>query len=118
MTDHLLEPKQNPRIYGLAYGIWFLSAALSVLVFLAGREMVTRTYTRFFPWDAWRVQIGQGGLSLVNILISLPLAMLVIAIIIGGFEYQHRNMGKPEGWQMLARTLALEIGFLLLALYI
>ena len=35
-----------------------------------------------------------------------------------GFEYQHRNMGKPQGWVMLARTLAFEIGILLLALYI
>ena len=92
MTDGILEPKHNPRIYGLAYGIWFLSAVLGVLTFLAGRSVIVRTYTRFFPWDAWRVQMGQGGLSLVNILITLPLAMLAIAIIIGGFEYQHRNI--------------------------
>ena len=118
MTDLTLEPKHNPRVYGLAYGIWFLTAFLSVLVFTAGRSMIVRTYTRFFPWDAWRVQAGQGGLSLINILISLPLAMLVIAIIIGGFEFQHRNMGTPEGWRMLARTLAVEAGFLLLALYL
>lgn len=118
MTDQTLEPKQNPRVYGLAYGIWFLTAFLSVFVFTAGRSMIGRTYTRFFPWDAWRVQTGQGGLSLLNILISLPLAILVIAIIIGGFEYQHRNMGNPEGWRMLARTLAVEAGILLLALYL
>ncbi|HLF89175.1 MAG TPA: hypothetical protein VI451_09535 [Anaerolineales bacterium] len=48
----------------------------------------------------------------------MAMAILPIAIIIGGFEYQHRNMGKPEGWVMLARTLAVEIGILLLALYI
>lgn len=118
MTDRILEPKQNPRVYGLAYGIWFLTAALSVLVFIAGREMVVRTYLRFFPWDAWRMEMGKGGLSLLNILISLPLAMVVIAIVIGGFEYQHRNMGKPEAWRILSRTLAVEAGFLLLALYL
>jgi hypothetical protein len=118
MTDGILKPRQNPRVYGLAYGIWFITAILSVFVFLAGREIVVRTYIRFFPWDAWRLELGQGGLSLVNILIALPLATLVIAIIIGGFEYQHRNMGSPEGWLMLARTLALELGILLLALYI
>jgi hypothetical protein len=118
MTDGILEPKHNPRVYGLAYGTWLVSAVLAVLVFIAGRELVIRTYTRFFPWDAWRVQMGQGGLSLINIMISLPLTALVIAIIIGGFEYQHRNMGTPEAWQMLARTLAVEIGILLLALYL
>ena len=118
MTDHILEPKHNSRTNILAYGIWLVTAILSVFAFIAGREMIIRTYIRFFPWDAWQVQIGKGGLSLINILITLPLACLVIAIIIGGFEYQHRNMGTPEAWQMLARTLAVEAGFLLLALYL
>jgi hypothetical protein len=118
MTDSINQPKQKPGITVLAYGAWFLTAALSVLTFISGREMIVRTYTRFFPWDAWRVTQGQGGLSLVNILISFPLAMLVIAIIIGGFEYQHRNLGTTEAWRMLARTLSLEAGFLLLALYL
>jgi hypothetical protein len=118
MSDGIFEPRHNLRVSGLAYGLWFLSAVSGVLVFIAGREIIVRTYTRFFPWDAWRVQIGQGGLSLVNILISFPLAILAIAIIIGGFEFQHRNMGKPQAWWMLARTLAVEAGFLLLALYL
>ena len=118
MTNQMLEQKQDARIYGLAYGIWLLTAFLSVIVFTAGRSLIIRTYTRFFPRDAWLIQAGQGGLSLINILISLPLAMLVIAIIIGGFEYQHRYKGTSQGWKMLARTLALEIGFLFLALYL
>jgi hypothetical protein len=118
MTDGILKPKPETYAYAIGYGIWFVTAILGVLIFIAGRELVIRTYTRFFPWDAWRLQLGQGGMSLVNILISLPLAMLVIAIIIGGFEYQHRNTGKPEAWWMLARTLAVEAGILLLALYL
>ncbi|MCK4901414.1 MAG: hypothetical protein KAS38_21705 [Anaerolineales bacterium] len=116
--DTSLEAKISPWIYGLAYGTWFLTAVLAVLSFLASREIIIRTYLRFFPWDAGRVQTGQGGLPLLNILISLPLAMLVIAIVIGGFEYQHRNMNEPQAWRLLARTLALEFGILLLALYI
>jgi hypothetical protein len=116
--DTTLEPKHNPRTYGLAYGLWLLSVILGVLSFLAGRELIIRTYLRFFPWDAWLFQLGQGSLSLVNIMITMALAIVVIAIIIGGFEYQHRNMGKPEGWWMLSRTLAVELGILLLALFI
>ena len=118
MTSQTFDSKHNTRNSGLAYGIWLITAILSVFVFMAGRAMIVRTYTRFFPWDAYLVQAGQGGLSLVNILFSLPLAMLVIAIIIGGFEYQHRYKGSPEGWRMLSRTLAVELGFLLLALYL
>jgi len=118
MSEEILEPTNKPRVYALAYSIWFLTAVLSVLVLISGREMIVRTYSRFFPWDAWRVSLGQGGLALINILISFPLAMFVIAVMIGGFEYQHRNMGTPEAWRMLALTLAVEVGFLLLALFL
>ena len=118
MSNGILEQKHDPKVIGLAYGLWFATAILGVLSFIAGRELIIRTYTRFFPWDAWKLQLGQGGLSLLNILITLPLASFLIAVLIGGFEYQHRNMGKPRAWWMLSRTLAIEFGFLLLALYI
>ncbi|MCB9134094.1 MAG: hypothetical protein H6636_01620 [Anaerolineales bacterium] len=116
--ETLQKPQDSPRVYLPAYGIWLISVALSVLSFIAGREMIIRTYTRFFPWEAWKFASGQGSLSLINILVSLPLATLMIVIIIGGFEYQHRYMGTREAWWLLARTLAVELGFLLLALYI
>jgi len=111
ISDGILQPKPSPRAVVLAYSLWFVSAALSVLTYLAGREMILRTYARFFPSD-------MGSLSLVTIVVSIAMAILPIAIIIGGFEYQHRNMGKPQAWVILARTLAVEIGILLLALYI
>jgi hypothetical protein len=113
-----LESKHTAKDYGLAYGIWLVTAVLAVISFIASREMILRTYLRFFPWDAWRVQAGQGGLPMLNILISLPLATLMVVIIIGGFEYQHRNMNTPGGWRMLARTLFYEIGVLALALFL
>lgn len=116
--DTTLEPKHNPRVYILAYGLWLFTTVMSVFAFLAGREIIIRTYTRFFPLDAWRFQGGQDSLSLLNILISLPLAALMIAIIIGGFEYQHRFMGQPGAWRLLARTIAIETGILLLALFL
>ena len=110
-SDGILETKVSPRTVGFAYGLWLVTSVLAILSYLAGREMILRTYVRFFPLDP-------GGLSLVNIVVSIAIAILPIAIIIGGFEYQHRNIGKPQAWTMLARTLALEIGMLLLALYI
>ena len=110
-SDGILETKISPRVVGLAYGLWFVTAVLAVLSYLAGREMILRSYVRFFP-------MGEGSYSLINSITSVAMAILPIAIIIGGFEYQHRNMGKPQAWTMLARTFALEIGMLLLALYI
>ncbi|HLF89174.1 MAG TPA: hypothetical protein VI451_09530 [Anaerolineales bacterium] len=49
ISDGILQPKLSPRAVGLAYGLWFVSAALSVLTYLAGRAMIIRTYVRFFP---------------------------------------------------------------------
>ena len=117
-SDGILGPKHNPRTVGLAYGLWFVSAVLAVITFLSGREMIIRTYIRFFPWEAWQFQLGLGSFTFVNSIVSLAMAILPISIIIGGFEYQHRYMGQPQGWVMLARTLAVEIGILLLAYYI
>ena len=110
-SDGILEAKQTPRAMGLAYSLWFVTAILAVLSYLAGREMILRSYVRFFP-------LGEGAYSLINSIFSIAMAILPIAIIIGGFEYQHRNMGKPQGWVMLARTFAVEIGMLLLAFYV
>ena len=110
-SDGILETKINPRVVGLAYGLWFVTAVLAVLSYLAGREMILRSYVRFFP-------MGQGAFAAINSIISVALAILPIAIIIGGFEYQHRNMGKPQAWVILARTFAVEIGMLLLAFFI
>jgi len=113
-----LEPKQDPKIYLPAFGLWLASAALSIVMFLSGRALIIRTYARFFPLDAYRVQFGSGSLSLVNILISMPLAIVVIAIMIGGFEYQYRKMGEPEAWRLLSTTLAVELGIIFLASFI
>ena len=110
-SDGILETKISPRVVGLAYGLWFVTTVLAVLSYLAGREMILRSYVRFFP-------MGEGSYSLINSITSVAMAILPIAIIIGGFEYQHRNMGKPQAWTVLARTFALEIGMLLLALYL
>jgi hypothetical protein len=41
-----------------------------------------------------------------------------IAVIIGGFEFHFRRAGQAESWQLFARTLAVELGILLLALFI
>jgi hypothetical protein len=109
-SDGILETKASPRAVGLAYGLWFVSAVLAVLTYLAAREMILRNYVRFFP-------LGE-SYFFVNIITSIVMAILPIAIIIGGFEYQHRNVGKPQGWVMLARTFAVEVGILLLALFI
>lgn len=82
--------------------------------------MILRTYSRFFPENAIAASFGRGSYSLLNILVSITLAMLVIAIVIGGFEFHLRDkhLGSEKSRWLFARTLAVEVGFLLLALFI
>jgi hypothetical protein len=96
--------------------LWFITVLLSVFTFLSGRRVMLDTYSRFFPGGMRTLE--RSSLSLLNILVSLPLAFLVIAIVIGGFEYHFRRAGTDESRWMFARTLAVEFGILLLALFL
>jgi hypothetical protein len=95
--------------------LWLVTVILGVVSFFAGRRVLLDTYNRFFPAAP---TTGQNGFSLVNILVSFPLAMMVIAIIIGGFEFHFRKVGTEDSHWLFARTLAVEIGILLVASFI
>lgn len=112
----LEERKGKIWTYVLAGVMYLITATLGVISFFAGRRIVLSTISRFGAGGSQTT--AQNPFSLFNILVSFPLAFLVIAIIIGGFEYHHRRAGTEESWWLFARTLGVEIGILLLALFI
>jgi len=109
---------ENPKQYLFTVGLWLLTAILGVLSALATRTLVIRNYLRFFPSEALAASVDKGGLFLLNILVTITLAIFVIAVIIGGFEYHHRQSGDPKSWRLIAQTLAVELALLLLPLFI
>jgi hypothetical protein len=112
-----LEKRKGKTQQAILTGIlWIITVVLSVFTFLSGRRVVLDIYSRFFPGGIRTLE--RSSLSLLNILVSLPLAFLVIAIIIGGFEYHFRRAGTEESRWMFARTLAVEFGILILALFL
>lgn len=110
------ELKTKSRQAVLTATLWLLTVALGVVSFFAGRRIFLNTYTRFFPGNL--ATDSRDGLSLMNILASFPMAILVIAIVIGGFEFHFRKSGTQESHWLFAYTLAVEAGFLILALYL
>jgi len=108
--------KNKSRQAILTAAMWLLTVVLGVVTFFAGRRVLLNTYTRFFPGNL--ATDSRDGLSLMNILASFPMAILVIAIVIGGFELHFRKAGTQESRWIFAYTLAVEAGFLLLALYL
>jgi hypothetical protein len=114
--DELEKTKRNTRQSILAGILWLISTILAGLSFFAGRRMILSTQRRFFPGGSRMV--GGSGYSLLDILVSLALACFVIAIVIGGFEFHFRKAGTDESKRLFARTLAVEFGILLLALFL
>ena len=111
--------KQKTQQNILTGVLWLITAVLGAFSFFAGRRMVMSTFSRFFSLaPAGGAQTGRDAYSMMNILISFPLAFLVIAIVIGGFEYHFRRAGTEASRWMFARTLAIETGILLLALFL
>ena len=111
-----LDLKSKTR-QGILTGIlWLLTVVLGVLSFFSGRRVILETHSRFTAGEI--PMVGDSGFSLMNILVSFVLAFLVIAIVIGGFEYHFRRAGTEESRWMFARTLAVEAGILLLAFFL
>jgi len=112
----LKEHERKMRTTILAGLLYLLTAVLGVLSFLAGRRVVLTSLNRFGAGVSQTS--SQNPFSLFNILVSFTLAFLVIAIVIGGFEYHYRRAGSEESWWMFARTLGVEFGLLLLASFL
>ncbi|MFQ5616847.1 MAG: hypothetical protein ACE5GO_10380 [Anaerolineales bacterium] len=116
--SYLIEQAKRSKNYVIVGVLWLATVFLGIVSSLAARTMIIRTYLRFFPGEAQAAAQGEGALSLLNLMIVFPLALLFIAVVIGGFEYHYRRVGRESSWRLLARALAMELGILLLALYI
>ncbi len=117
--DLLEEDQPKVKDYIITIILWLVTVVLGGIAFFTGRRVILSTYYRFFP--GYSQKSGSDPLALLNILVSLPLAFLVVAIIIGGFEYHlgsKNRIGKEESNWMFTRTLAIEMGLLLLAQFL
>jgi hypothetical protein len=95
--------------------LWLATAVLSVVIIPATLDVVTRIYGAFWGDGAIPVRAYWGAVF-IRQMVTIPLAMLAVAITIGGAEYHLRNVGSDRSWRLFAITLALEIGLLMVAL--
>lgn len=96
--------------YLATYGLWLATAVLAVYEINLVREIVDSIYGRWLIGTDRTSQvrsafeataIGQG--------ITVVMAVLAIAIIIGGFEYHSKRVGETKSLKVLAGTLAIQI---------
>lgn len=101
----------------LAFVLWILTAALGLIEIWIVREMTLRVYARFFADEAARADVYWGSVAVGNWLVFI-LAIVWVALVIGGGEYHVKHFGKPKSWRLFARTIAVQLSILVLALFI
>ena len=101
----------------LAFVLWAATAALGLLEIHIVREMFFRVYARLFADEAAYGSDYWGGLAVGNCLVVI-LAIVWIAVVIGGGEYHFKHVGKPKSWKLFGRTIAVQLSILILALFI
>jgi hypothetical protein len=103
--------------YLATYGLWLATAILAVYEINLVREIVDSIYGRWLSGTDRTSQVrtafeatalGQG--------ITVVMAILAIAIVIGGFEYYSKRVGETRSLKILAGTLAIQIFILALGL--
>jgi len=101
----------------LAFVLWIVTGALGLVEIWIIRQMMLRVYARFFAEEAARGDVYWGSIALGNWLVFI-LAIVWIALVIGGGEYHVKYVGKPKSWRLFARTIAVQLSILFLALFI
>ena len=104
----MVEESGKKKATAGAIVLWLITVVLSVLCLLAVRNMTLNILARF----------GLGSLLIIGNYIAFPMLVFCIAVIIGGFEYHFRRAGQAESWRIFVKTLAIEIGILLLATFV
>ena len=109
--------ERKPLDYVITYGLWLATSILAVWEISILRGAVGSFYARFLaPGSAtgqntayWQAtSLSQGAV--------VVMAIVAIAIIIGGFEYHHRRVGQRQSLKVLGWTLGSQLFLLALAL--
>ncbi|MFP4396095.1 MAG: hypothetical protein ACLFTI_12630 [Anaerolineales bacterium] len=109
------KPKLSVQIATLM--LWLATIVLGFLALPIALDILLRIYAGF--WGNY----GSYGRS-YSTAVALrqfsifPLAILLIAVIIGGAEYHLRHIGKPASWRIFAQTLGAELAIFLMAMLI
>ncbi|MBN1249875.1 MAG: hypothetical protein JXC32_19590 [Anaerolineae bacterium] len=105
--------RRSPASVALAVILWLATSGLSVAMIPLIIDLATGVYAAF--WADYGAP-GQAYYSIVAIrqLMVMFLAMVAVAVTIGGAEYHARNFGTERSWRIYARTLGIEVAVVLM----
>ncbi|MGC9469251.1 MAG: hypothetical protein ACP5HS_11715 [Anaerolineae bacterium] len=114
MADQDLSSTPRKLETAIVVALWLVSSVLSVVLIPVTIDILTRIYIAFWADYSGSVEQYWSGVAIRQFAV-IPLAMVAIVVIIGGAEYYLRNFGRRKSWMALTRTLAVELGILLMA---
>ncbi|OQB00990.1 MAG: hypothetical protein BWY25_01462 [Chloroflexi bacterium ADurb.Bin222] len=112
-----MEKKQDFRLVALAVGLWLLTVVLTFYAIVNLLEVLMRVYAAFWADGGFYSPATQAAIGLRQFLL-LPLGFLGVAITIGGAEYHREHFNTRQSWRLFARTLGVQLGLLLLGVFI
>jgi hypothetical protein len=116
----------------LAFALWVATAALGLYEFVLVRGMLFRIYARssssglalgsqllngrnenfyLLRRDSWQA-LAVGNWALI------PLALVWIALVVGGGEYHYRRVGQRSSWKLFGWTIAAEMLILVMVVLV
>lgn len=101
----------------LTVGLWVLTVILTFFAMNALLNTLMRVYAAFWAGDGFYSRATQTAIGLRQLLL-LPLGILGVVITIGGAEYHREHFNTRASWRMFARTFAVQLGLLLLSVFI
>ena len=116
-NDVDIEAKDKPSVQAATLGLWLATAVLGFLALPKALNILLRIYAGFWGDYGLYGRTYSTAVALRQFLV-LPLAMIVIAVIIGGAEYHYRHIGEPRSWRLFAQTLGAELAIFLMAMFI
>ncbi len=109
--------KRDPKLVALAIALWVFTSVVGFLEILTVRAIAIRLYTHFAITDGFYYR-GIMGAHTAGMVMLVVMGIVCIGIIIGCGEYHLRHFNQPQSWKLFARTIAAEIGIVILASFI
>jgi hypothetical protein len=107
----------NRTLQGLfVFALWLIIAVVGLLEINAVLVMATRVYAHF--WGDFGFYGSIFFPNAIRQFMVIPLALVLIAAVIGSGEYAYRNFGEPGALKIFGWVIAVELSILILAFYI
>lgn len=101
----------------LTIGLWFLTLALMFQATITLLDVLMRVYAAFWSEGGFYSPATKAAIGIRQILI-LPLGIIAVLVTIGGAEYHREHFNTRQSWYTFARTLAVQMGIMLLGLFL